>query len=65
MFSLYYYGGETGIRTLDTVTRMPHFECGPFDLSGISPFFGAKIVQIAHKSKTYFAFRKLFLPLSC
>ena len=28
-------------------------------------FQGAKIVQFEHKSKTYFAFRKLFLPLSC
>ena len=34
------YCGETGIRTLDTVTRMPHFECGPFDHSGISPLRG-------------------------
>ena len=29
--------GETGIRTLGTVTRSPHFECGPIDHSGISP----------------------------
>ena len=29
--------GERGIRTPGTVTRSPHFECGPFDHSGISP----------------------------
>src|SRR5262245_33302468 len=27
------YGGEGGIRTPDTVTRMPHFECGAFNHS--------------------------------
>ena len=32
------FSGETGIQTLDTVTRMPHFECGPIVHSGISPF---------------------------
>lgn len=31
-------GGEIGIRTLGTVARTPHFECGPIDHSGISPF---------------------------
>jgi hypothetical protein len=30
-------GGEGGIRTLDTVARMPHFECGAFDHSATSP----------------------------
>ena len=30
--------GEIGIRTLGTVARTPHFECGPIDHSGISPF---------------------------
>ena len=29
--------GERGIRTPGTVARSPHFECGPFDHSGISP----------------------------
>ena len=29
--------GEIGIRTLGTVARTPHFECGPIDHSGISP----------------------------
>ena len=30
-------GGETGIRTLGTLTGTPHFECGAFDHSAISP----------------------------
>jgi hypothetical protein len=32
-----YLGGEGGIRTPDTVTRMPHFECGAFNRSATSP----------------------------
>ena len=36
-FYLLFLSGETGIRTLGTVTRSPHFECGPIDHSGISP----------------------------
>ncbi len=31
-------GGERGIRTPGTVARTPHFECGPIDHSGTSPF---------------------------
>ena len=34
--------GKTGIRTLGTVTRSPHFECGPIDHSGIFPLGVAK-----------------------
>jgi hypothetical protein len=30
-------GGEGGIRTPDTVARMPHFECGAFNRSATSP----------------------------
>src|SRR5262249_24415425 len=30
-------GGEGGIRTPDTVIRMPHFECGAFNHSATSP----------------------------
>jgi hypothetical protein len=30
-------GGEIGIRTLGTLTGTPHFECGAFDHSAISP----------------------------
>ena len=31
------FGGEGGIRTLGTVARTPHFECGAFDHSATSP----------------------------
>ena len=34
---LVYCGGEGGIRTPDTVARMPHFECGAFNHSATSP----------------------------
>lgn len=37
------YRGEIGIRTLGTVARTPHFECGPIGHSGISPNRRAKI----------------------
>ena len=30
-------GGEGGIRTLDTLASMPHFECGAFNHSATSP----------------------------
>ena len=35
-------GGEGGIRTLDTLASMPHFECGAFNHSATSPslFYG-------------------------
>jgi hypothetical protein len=33
-------GGEIGIRTLGTLTGTPHFECGAFDHSAISPLIG-------------------------
>ena len=29
--------GKIGIRTLETVTRLPHFECGAIDHSAIFP----------------------------
>ena len=31
-------GGEGGIRTLDTLASMPHFECGAFNHSATSPY---------------------------
>jgi hypothetical protein len=34
-------GGEGGIRTPDTVARMPHFECGAFNRSATSPSRGS------------------------
>jgi hypothetical protein len=36
-------GGEGGIRTPDTVARMPHFECGAFNRSATSPVPGRKV----------------------
>ena len=39
------YGGEGGIRTPDTVARMPHFECGAFNHSATSPRAAARIRQ--------------------
>ncbi len=45
--AVFCFGGKTGIRTLGTVARSPHFECGPIDHSGIFPFFsGTKIEKI-------------------
>ncbi len=37
--------GKGGIRTPGTVTRTPHFECGPIDHSGTFPcaFCGANV----------------------
>jgi hypothetical protein len=34
---LFFWRGEGGIRTPDTVARMPHFECGAFNHSATSP----------------------------
>ena len=40
------HGGEGGIRTHDTVARMPHFECGAFDHSATSPLcWSAQVVR--------------------
>jgi hypothetical protein len=33
------YGGETGIRTLDTLSSMPPFQGGTFNHSAISPLY--------------------------
>lgn len=40
--AVFCFGGKTGIRTLGTVARSPHFECGPIDHSGISPISRTK-----------------------
>lgn len=40
--AVFCFGGKTGIRTLGTVARSPHFECGPIDHSGISPVHSAR-----------------------
>ena len=34
--------GKWGIRTLDTLARIPHFECGSFDHSDNFPFSACK-----------------------
>ncbi len=53
--------GKTGIRTLGTVARSPHFECGPIDHSGIFPcckdtaIFGKK-KQMGQKMTLYSLF---------
>ena len=43
--SLVCWSGKGGIRTPGTVTRTPHFECGPIDHSGTFPcaFCGANV----------------------
>jgi hypothetical protein len=49
----YYSGGEGGIRTLDRVAPIPHFECGALDqlcdLSVWSPFY--HICPLARRAK--------------
>ncbi len=45
------YGGEGGIRTLDTVARIPHFECGAFDHSATSPQTGCALGVVGPGSK--------------
>ena len=52
--------GETGIRTLGTVTRSPHFECGPIDHSGISPKRLKRLLKI--QKALYRAERQGFEP---
>lgn len=66
-------GGKRGIRTPGTVTRSPHFECGPFDHSGIFPggVIGCKINvsrQTMQDFQRFFHYRRtsaaLFFRLS-
>ncbi len=45
------YGGEGGIRTPDTVARMPHFECGAIDHSATSPVAAPAGVSRAYSTK--------------
>ncbi len=60
--------GKTGIRTLGTVARSPHFECGPIDHSGIFPFTVAKImeksVRLFSVSRFLFSHGELFMHCS-
>src|SRR5204863_5804646 len=46
-------GGEGGIRTPDTVARMPHFECGAFNHSATSPSGAEGGVGPAKRAKSY------------
>ena len=39
------YGGETGIRTLDTLSSMPPFQGGTFNHSAISPHDFARLFE--------------------
>ena len=48
--------GKTGIRTLGTVTRSPHFECGPIDHSGIFPYLVTKIMEKSVRLFSVFRF---------
>ena len=59
-FYLLFLSGETGIRTLGTVTRSPHFECGPIDHSGISPKRLKRLLKI--QKALYRAGRQGFEP---
>ena len=40
--SIFIFCGKWGIRTLDTLARIPHFECGSFDHSDNFPHFGVQ-----------------------
>jgi hypothetical protein len=42
-------GGEGGIRTPDTVARMPHFECGAFNHSATSPQDARQAERVARR----------------
>ena len=49
---LYQFGGEGGIRTLETVAGLPVFKTGPFNHSGTSPYLyknrdGSKLLFMA------------------
>src|SRR3546814_15476320 len=44
-------GGEGGIRTLDTVARMPLFECGAFDHSATSPSKGCQTLGATNAAR--------------
>jgi hypothetical protein len=46
-------GGEGGIRTPDTVTRMPHFECGAFNHSATSPWQSMTYVSFSALAKSF------------
>ena len=49
------FGGEGGIRTPDTVARMPDFESGAFDHSATSPRLLAQGQKAAHSNQNFVA----------
>lgn len=54
LFNLVICCGKTEIRTLGTVTRSPHFECGPIDHSGTFPLLAAaNVVCLAFRCYRY------------
>lgn len=57
-----FFGGERGIRTPGTVTRTPHFECGPIDHSGISPVVSACKCTNYFLSSDISAAKKVYSP---
>ena len=48
---IFNFGGGSEIRTHDTLSDIPHFECGPFNHSGIPPFFYGRggIISATHR----------------
>ena len=66
-YNLFIISGKTGIRTLGTVARSPHFECGPIDHSGIFPSLfqncGAKVVAFMISCmlfRVFFTHKRIF-----
>ena len=57
--------GKRGIRTPGTVTRTPHFECGPIDHSGIFPNAGAKVAFFLQTTKKNPFFLRYTLHFFC
>ena len=52
--AVFCFGGKTGIRTLGTVARSPHFECGDRPLRHLSLFGG--------QSYNFFVIRERKVP---
>ena len=69
--------GKIGIRTLETVTRLPHFECGAIDHSAIfpieikkrlillRPITGCKKLRFSFRSAKVLLFSELCKFFSC
>src|SRR5262249_25928480 len=48
--------GEGGIRTRDTLTSMPHFECGAFNHSATSPKSSHLTLGLSRRNLNFWAF---------